>query len=205
VGHAFRIPSFTELYYRDPNNEASSGLKPETAWSADIGAEYIPADNWLGTITAFTGRERNVIDWIRSSAFEKWRTSNIRKLRRAGFELSLERSFSSKTRLAARYTYISTNADSIDYISKYVLDYARHSWSASASVALPFEIGYKQTLSYRRRSDGRSYWLLDGCLEKRFYGFIAGLDFKNLLDTQYQEIRGVDMPGRWFVVSLRTR
>ncbi|MBN2322010.1 MAG: TonB-dependent receptor [Acidobacteria bacterium] len=205
LGRAFRIPTFIERYYRDPNHEADAGLKPENAWSADIGAECIPADNWLGSLTVFARRGRNVIDWIRSSESEKWRTSNIRKLRTVGFELSLERSFRSKTHLTARYSYVSSSPDSIDSISKYVLDYARHSWSQSTSFALPFDMGYKQTLSYRRRSDGRSYWQLDGCLEKHFYKFTAALDFTNLLDSRYQEILGVDMPGRWFVVSLRTK
>jgi outer membrane cobalamin receptor len=205
AGHAFRIPTFTELYYQDPGHEAASGLKPETAWSIDLGVDIIPADNWLGSLTVFTRKEENVIDWIRSSVSEKWRTSNIRSLRRIGFESVLERFFASKARAAVRYTYISTSADEIDYESKYVLDYARHSWAASVSFPLLFDSRYKQTLSYRKRSDGRSYWLWDGCLEKEFYRFVAALDFTNLLDTQYQEIRGVDMPGRWFVVSLRTK
>jgi outer membrane cobalamin receptor len=205
VGHAFRIPSFTELYYQDPNHEAESNLEPESAWSVDVGAEYIPADKWLGSFTAFARRERNVIDWIRSSDSEKWRTANIRRLRTVGFELTLERSFKSTASLSTRYSYISTGADSIDFMSRYVLDYARHSWSASARFALPLGLEYKQTLSYRRRSDGRSYWLLDGCLEKSFYKLVAALDFTNLTDSQYQEIRGVDMPGRWFSMSLRMK
>lgn len=205
IGRAFRIPTFTELYYRDPNNEADPDLKPESAWSADVGAEYIPSDSWVAFLTAFARRERNVIDWIRSSPSEKWRTSNIRKLRTAGFEAGLEHSFSPQILLRTQYSYISTNTDTLDSESKYVLDFARHTWTQSVSLPLPFNMDYKQTLSYRRRSDGRSYWLMDGCLEKGFSGFIVALDYKNLLDTQYQEIRGVDMPGRWFIVSLRTK
>jgi hypothetical protein len=38
-----------------------------------------------------------------------------------------------------------------------------------------------------------------------FGRFSAAVDFTNLLDTRYQEIVGVDMPGRWFAFSLRTR
>ena len=205
LGRAFRIPTFTERFYRDPNHEAEAGLKPESAWSADAGAEYIPAENWLGSLTVFARRERDVIDWVRSSESEKWRTSNIRKLRTVGFEIGLERSFNSITRLGTQYSYVSTSADSIDSESKYVLDFARHAWSQAVSIALPIDMAYKQTLSYRRRSDGRSYWLWDGCLEKRFYGFLVALDYTNLLDSRYQEVRGVDMPGRWFIVSLRTK
>ncbi|MBN2243708.1 MAG: TonB-dependent receptor [Acidobacteria bacterium] len=205
AGHAFRIPTFTELYYRDPNHEASPGLRPESAWSADMGAECIPADGWMGSLTFFVRRERDVIDWVRSSDSERWRTANIRKLVKKGFELGLERSFGSGASLAAQYSYILVDAGSIDWESKYVLDFARHSFLQTASFALPFDLQAKQTIRYRRRSDGRSYWLWDARLEKGFYKLTAAVDFTNLLDVDYQEVRGVDMPGRWFAVSLRTR
>ena len=52
-GRAFRIPSFTELYYRDPNHEANSSLKPESSWSAEVGTDFMPAKNWLGSLTVF--------------------------------------------------------------------------------------------------------------------------------------------------------
>jgi outer membrane receptor protein involved in Fe transport len=70
---------------------------------------------------------------------------------------------------------------------------------------MPLALRYQQTLAYKRRADGRSYWLLDGRLERDFYGFTAAVDCTNLLNSRYQEVLGVDMPGRWFVMSLRTR
>jgi outer membrane cobalamin receptor len=205
VGRAFRIPTFTELYYRDPNNLGSSSLKPERAWSEEIGADFIPAKNWLGSLTLFSRQERNVIDWIRTSAKEKWQASNIRKLHTSGAEISLERSLGSGTRIGVRYSRISIDAGKVDYISKYVLDYARESWSASASVPIPLALKYQQTLSYKRRANGRSYWLLDGRIERPFRHFTAAFDFSNLLNSRYQEVIDVDMPGRWFTVSIRTR
>jgi outer membrane cobalamin receptor len=205
VGRAFRIPTFTELYYKDPNHEANPFLKPETAWSAEGGTDFIPAPNWLGSLTIFSRREQNVIDWIRSSSSEKWHTANIRKLRTTGIEMGIERSFGSKARIASHYSRLSIDAGQVDYISKYVLDYARDSWSTSAWFPVSLGMEYLQTLSYTRRADGRSYWLLDGRLERNFRGFAVAFDFTNLLDTQYQEVVGVDMPGRWFGVSLRVR
>jgi hypothetical protein len=86
-----------------------------------------------------------------------------------------------------------------------VLDYARHSWSSSVHFPLPLRFQYQQSLSYKKRADGRSYWIMNSSLERRFHQLVASVDFKNLLNSQYQEIRGVDMPGRWFVVGLRTR
>ena len=205
AGRAFRIPAFTELYYHDPNNEARSTLKPERALSEEIGADFIPAKSWLGSLTLFSRQEQNVIDWIRASAGEKWHTANIRKLHATGAEISLEHSLGSQARIAARYTRMSIDAGKIDFISKYVLDYARDSWAASASFPMRFAFEYQQTASYKRRADGRSYCLLDGRLERRFRKFAAALDLTNMLNSEYQEVIGVDMPGRWFALSFRTR
>ena len=205
VGRAFRIPTFTELYYRDPNNQGNASLKPESAWSEEIGADFIPAKNWLGSLTLFSRQEQNVIDWIRSSAREKWHSSNIRDLQTTGAEISIEHSLGSMARIGAHYSRISTDAGKINYTSKYVLDYARDSWAASASFPIPLALNYQQTLSYKRRADGRSYWLLDGRIERPFHHITAAIDFSNLLNSRYQEVIGVDMPGRWFTIALRTR
>jgi iron complex outermembrane receptor protein len=205
VGRAFRIPTFTELYYHDPNNQASASLKPESAWSAEVGTDFIPAKNWLGSVTLFARRERNVIDWIRATTAEKWHTANIRLLHTSGAEIDLERSLGPRAGIAAHYRRIKVDAGAVDYISKYVLDYARDSWSASAFFPLPLSMAYRQSLNYKRRSNGRDYWLLDGRLERPFACFAAGIDFTNLLNSRYQEITGVDMPGRWMILTFRTR
>jgi outer membrane cobalamin receptor len=205
VGRSFRIPSFTELYYRDPNHEASSSLKPESSWSGEVGTDFIPAKEWLGFLTVFSRSDRNVIDWVRASAAEKWRTANIRELHATGVEIGIEHSLGPQARISAKYSRILLDPGEIDFRSKYVLDYARDSWAASTSFPMPFALGYQQTFNYKRRADGRSYWLLDGRLERHFRRFTVGVDFTNLLDIRYQEVIGVDMPGRWFAVSLRTR
>jgi outer membrane cobalamin receptor len=205
VGRAFRIPTFTELYYHDPNNQASPLLKPESAWAAEFGVDFLPIGNWLGSITLFSRREGNVIDWIRASQTEKWHSGNIRRLRTSGAEIGLEHSFGSGSGFSARYTKVFTEAGLVDYISKYVLDYARDSWSASAHFPVPLKLEYRQTLNYKVRADGRRYWLLDAGLEHRFRRFTAGIDCMNLLNSRYQEIAGVDMPGRWLTLIFRTR
>lgn len=205
AGRAFRIPSFTELYYHDPNHQADSSLKPESAWSAEIGTDFIPAKDWLGSLTVFARKESNVIDWVRTSTTDKWRTANIRKLRAMGLEVSLERALGAHARVGAHYSRISLDPGQIEVRSKYVLDYARDSWSASTYFRIPLAFKYKQTLRYKKRADGRSYWLLDGRLERDFSRFTAAVDFTNLLDSHYQEVVGVNMPGRWFVFTLRTR
>jgi len=203
IGRAFRIPTFTELYYHDPNNQANADLRPETAWSAEVGSDFVPAKGWIASFTLFGRRERNVIDWIRSSVQEKWHTSNMRRLQTSGVEAGVERSFGLRSGMSAHYTRINIDPGPIGYISKYVLDYARDSWTASGYFPLPLKLSYRQSLNYKRRSNATSYWLLDGGVERRFNGFTASLDFSNLLNARYQEVAGVNMPGRWFILTFR--
>lgn len=205
AGRAFRIPTFTELYYRDPNHEADSSLKPESSWAAELGLDFLPSAEWIGSVTFFSRYDKDVIDWVRSSAADKWRTSNIRRIQAEGMELALEHTFDSRARIGVHYSVLSMDAGTVDFISKYVLDYARHSWSAATHFSMPLAFRYQQKLAYKRRADGRSYWLLDGRLERDFHRVTAALDFTNLFNSSYQEVRGVDMPGRWFILSLRTR
>jgi iron complex outermembrane receptor protein len=205
VGHAFRIPSFTELYYSDAIRQADSELKPEKAWSAEAGADFIPAKSWLSSFTFFSRNERNVIDWIRLPGAPKWQTSNIRELRTDGFEISLERTLGAQARVEAHYSHIVTDAGKVNYESKYALDYARHTWVSSAHFPLLFSLQYQQTLTYKERSDGRSHWLLNSGLERPFHKFVAEINYANLLNSTYEEVRGVIMPGRWFVLTLRTK
>jgi len=203
VGHAFRIPTFTELYYHDPNNEADPNVGPESSWSGDAGVDFLPAGNWMGSLTFFFRNAEDVIDWIRNKPDEKWRTANIRRLRVRGMEAGLEHWFASGVRLAVHYSTMANTAGKIDYFSKYVLDTPRHSWAASGSVELPFSMTCGQKLAFTKRANGMDYWLWDLRLERRFHKFTAMMDVTNLLGSRYQEVIGVDMPGRWFIAGLR--
>ncbi len=86
VGRAFRVPTFTERFYTDPNHRANDALEPEHGWTADTGVDTYLGGTWVGTVTGFVRRERDVIDWVRPDATVRWRTENIRDVRSHGVE-----------------------------------------------------------------------------------------------------------------------
>jgi vitamin B12 transporter len=157
----------------------------------------------MGSLTVFLRNEHDVIDWIRRAPDEKWRTANIRRLRVRGLEAELEHSFASGVRFSVHYTQMDSSAGKIDYFSKYALDIPRYSWAASGSVELPFSLTCGQKLAYTKRSNGNDYWLWDLRLARRFHKITAMVDVTNLLNSRYQEVSGVDMPGRWFIAGLQ--
>lgn len=203
AGHAFRIPTFTELYYRDPNNEGTPALKPERAWACEIGTDIFPAARWRAAATVFARRDTDAIDWIRRSPAEKWRSANIGRFTSAGAELRLQRTFDEARRvLELEYSYTNGDAGAADYLSKYVLDYVRHSAGVRLAAALPAAFTFGQGAGYRRHRDGRDYLVVDARLARSFGQATLMLEGSNILGVRYQEIVGVDMPGRRLALRL---
>jgi outer membrane cobalamin receptor len=195
AGHAFRVPTFTELFYVDPNHQAAGALDPETAWSADAGMDAYGGP-WTMGMTVFGRWEENVIDWVRPSTAVRWRTSNIRHVDTRGVETSAQRRFGGRAQLRVQYTWLTSEAPALDLLSKYALDYARQSAAASGATGW-HRMRLAARAEWKRRVDGRNYWTMDMQVARAVRRAEIYLQVANLFDRRYQEIRGVDMPGRW--------
>jgi outer membrane cobalamin receptor len=202
AGRAFRVPTFTELYYRDPNHLASDDLSPESAWTFEGGVDWLPAPAWLVGATTFVRVERDVIDWVRARPTDRWQTANIREVTTNGLELSARRMLGSNGLLDLQYAWLDSDAPSLQLLSKYVLDIARHRVTASGSAALPGQFTVGGRLGLTQRVDGRDYTLLDARVSRRWGPVALTADLRNLLDEEYEEIVGVAMPGRSARVEL---
>lgn len=203
IGHAFRVPTFTELFYTDPNHQGAGALDPETAWSADGGVDAY-GRSWTVGITAFSRWEDNVIDWVRPSAAVRWRTANIRDVDTSGVETSAQHRFGDGTQVRLQYTWLTSDAPALDGLSKYALDYARSSVAASGTTDWR-QIRLAARAEWKRRVDGREYWTMDTQIARAVRRAELYLQVANMFDRRYQEIRGVDMPGRWVKGGVRVR
>jgi iron complex outermembrane receptor protein len=202
TGKTFRIPTYTELYYRDPNHLASDDLVPERAWSADGGLDAF-AHGWTASVTAYGRWDEDVIDWVRAVPTERWHTTNIRDVTTRGIELGLSRR-AGPTLWSVRYTGQHAEAPSLALLSKYVLDYAPTAVSlAGATTWRRVDLGSHVT--YTSRADGRDYWVADFRVGRAFGRAEIYGDVANAFDQSYQEVKGVVMPGRWVKVGLRLR
>jgi iron complex outermembrane receptor protein len=88
ASRAFRLPTYTDLYYHDPANVGDPNLLPETAWSYEGGLLWDQAGRCKAEVTVFERRERNDIDYVRSSPSDLWRAENIGRLNFTGVETS---------------------------------------------------------------------------------------------------------------------
>jgi outer membrane cobalamin receptor len=202
TGRSFRIPTYTELYYRDPNHQASDELAPERGWSTDGGVDAYAA-GWSGSVTVFGRWDEEVIDWVRPVATERWRTTNIRDVETVGVEAGVSRRVA-ETTWGLRYTGQRASAPSLALLSKYVLDFAPHALSVTAATTWR-RVDIGSHVTYTQRHDGRDYWVADLRVARALGRAEIYADVANAFDADYQEVKGVDMPGRWVKVGLRLR
>jgi len=207
-GTSFRVPSFTELHYVDPQNAGNPDLRPEKAWNVEAGIS-IGAGAVTFDAATFHRHATDLIDFVRSSGSEPWRARNVREAVTDGIEASLDWSrerpaFLTQFRVQAAYTFadlasLSAAADGATQ-GKYVLDPLHTRWDVAAGVALPFQLGATSRLSYLSRpsfEDG--VWLVSArlswqALQGRILEFF--LDGENLGNVRYEDVPGVPLPRR---------
>ena len=204
TGRAFRVPTYTERFYQDPNHLATPSLRPERAWSVDAGMDWVGGPALVLSATVFERHERDVIDWVRPSPDVRWRTTNIRQVKTRGLELGLRRAWAA-ARLDLQYARLGSDAGDLGQLSKYVLDFARDRATASAVVPLGWRLALGPRVEYTRRADGRDYLLVDARIGRRAGRIEVYVEGSNLLDVSYEEITGVAMPGRWAGAGLGVR
>jgi len=199
ASHAFRLPSYTDLYYHDPANVGSPNLKPEKAWSYEGGLDW----NWRrvrGDVTVFERRETNDIDYVRYSTTDIWRATNFERLSFTGVEASVRFDAPKHQLIELQYTGLHGAQDALaNAYSKYTFNYPIHSGLVSWQVTLPGQIVTRVRVGALERYARDPYGVLDvyaAMTRGRVHPF---LQLTNLTDTVYQEIYGVPMPGRAFV------
>ena len=198
--HAFRLPTYTDLYYHDPANVGSPNLRPERAWSYEAGAQWTPAARLRADVAVFHRRERDGIDYVRQSATDIWRATNVDRLHFTGVEASLDTRISAGQTLSLRYTAIhGAHAEFVDLISRYVFNYPSQSavaeWRGSFSHHLlaRTRIGALN----RRARDPYALWDIYGAWGE--HALRPFVQLTNITGTHYEEVLGVVMPGRAIV------
>ncbi len=211
-GRAFRVPTFTERYYRDPANLARPEVGPERSWGSDGGADVFLAGGLMLQATVFTRHDRDVIDWLRATPADVWRTFNVHRARSSGVELSMRRTWTGGGFLQAGYTRTDVNAATISTLcgapaclSKYVLDYAPHVMVAAALVPLPGGVRLAPRLEYKHRQRNLAFsdsTVIDLRVSRSFGIYEVRAEGMNLGNEVYQEVAGVAMPGRAATLTL---
>ncbi|MDD5136896.1 MAG: TonB-dependent receptor [Candidatus Omnitrophica bacterium] len=212
AGRSFRVPTFTDLYYRDAANIGNEDLKSESSWTYEVELDYI--SEFVNCSAGYFRRNsRDTIDWTRMNTGNPWRVSNIGTVETNGAEASVEitprkveRSFPIE-RFFLNYTALDSYRKH-DYLSKYALDYLKQQISAGIDYSF-YGFNNSWVLNYKKRvGDTSSSVVIDTKLTKGIINidrltFEAFLEITNLFDEYYSEQSGVPMPGRWIKSGVR--
>lgn len=203
VGRAYRAPSYTELYYQSPANQGDLHLKPESSWSYETGI-VVTQPAWRLALTGFIRNENDRIDWIRSGAHTSpWQAVNLGRLTLGGLSMQMHWQVARQLKMQWSYTGLHRTVESEEaVISKYSWAIPRHRAQLILDYS-PFQnLQLASVTRYLKRDDGSSLFLADLRLIWRVLGMENSLNLKNILDTDYEEIRNVPLPGRHFLLGV---
>ncbi len=197
---AFRLPTYTDLYYIDPANIGSPDLRAEHATSYEGGLVWQPVAKLRAEATVFRRDERDGIDYVRASAAVPWRATNFDRLDFTGVEAGVNVRLEHGQAIAVNFTGLAgSTAAAVGLESKYVFNYPTQSAVASWMAPLPGGFVARTRAGVLNRRGRSPYALWDASA-----GWTRGVvhpffEAANITSTSYEEIPGVVMPGRSIV------
>ncbi|MBN1480423.1 TonB-dependent receptor plug domain-containing protein [candidate division KSB1 bacterium] len=216
IGRAFRMPTFADLFYQDFRVQGKPDLLPEKSLNreAGLGAQFHLMGEWRLEASAFQNTIENMIVW-RLGSFEFFRPYNT-NVEITGEEYVLSwRTIAEHITLTGSYTHLQplNKNDNITVYNK-ILPY-RPQHSVKAGLDMEFS-KWSTSLFYRNVGERfiteantksmPSYVVLDWTMSctitvrKIKFGLEGAI--YNVLDTEYQVLRDMPLPGREWRIGL---
>lgn len=209
ASHAFRLPDYTELYYTDPVHLGNPNLLPETSWSYEGGVQIAATRGIIVDGDVFYHRDRNVIDYIVSDsapAGTPYTAANIQKLNFTGAEVALRWQIAQQQKIELSYTGIhGAGAPLAGLKYLYVFNFPSNEGLATWWSRLPGGLDSRVRVAAVQRYGVDVYPLVEWTVGRQFEHWKPYLQLTNLTNTSYQEIAGLQMPGRGFIAGLELR
>ena len=205
ASHAFRLPTYTDLYYHDPGNLGNPNLRPEKSWNYEGGVEWNQGGRYKADITVFHRRDREVIDYLLDTTTSPpiYRAENIQNLNFTGVESSIDVRLPHTQTLQFAYTGLyGAQQPLANQQTKYTFYYPTHDAVVAWQGLLPGNFFARSRVGVVTRYKADPYAVWDFSVGRDFRNLRTHLSLANISDTQYQEIAGVVMPGRSIIFGL---
>jgi len=203
ASRAFRLPSFTDLYYSDPSDLGNPNLKPESATSYEAGVDAYLRTNLHASVTVFQRRDTNLIDYVRANVNDVWQAENFDALHFTGVEASAVYEPVAGQRIAVSFSALhGFDASTQVLMSKYAFNYPLESAVIDWRGTVAKRILARTRLGVVNRLSSSPYAIWDASA-----GYSQGhvrpfLELTNITSTVYQEIPGVALPKRGVIGGL---
>jgi iron complex outermembrane receptor protein len=200
---AYRLPTYTDLYYHDPANFGNAHLRPESAWNFEAGPEWTPTPTLLLSSTVFYRRVSDGIDYVRVTVGQPYYATNLTQISFVGVESAMQYIPTTRQRFTLGWTALQGDQGSLTgATSKYVFSHpsqnAIATWTGSLGTQMLLNSGVRVVQRY-----GADPYAVVDLGGTRSTGRVRPyIRFANIANTGYQEIYGVRMPGRSVVAGI---
>ena len=216
----FRLPTFTELYYKSPTHEGNRDLKAEHNHSLSLGAEH----RWSGaeaSVKGFYHRGTQMIDWVMYSADDIFHTASF-DLDNVGVQVQGKIAFPEllgrdtwMRSISMGYTYIHQKKHDAEGVvkSNVAMEYLRHKFVASLSHRIYNRLSMSWDFRWQERvgsyvSDGKlvgyhPYAMLDAKIQWDTPRYQLFVQATNITNHRYYDLGSVPQPGIWVMAGAR--
>ncbi len=218
INHAYRLPTFTDLYYTSATHISNPQLKPEKATVLEGGLKY--SRNLLrANASVFYRWGNDIIDWVKMPDSTKWESRNYTQINAIGAELSVQyffrKSFFRKIQLS--YSYLNQDKNSEEYDSKYALDYLKHKITAGIHYRVYKRISMNWNTAWQDRNGGyvnfytnekvayKPFFLADVRIQWENKTITIFADINNIFDVKYEDFGGLPQEGRSMNAGIKVR
>ena len=229
----FRLPTFTELYYKSPTHEGNRDLKAEHNHSFSLGAEH----RWSGAVASVRGfyhRGTQMIDWVMYAPDDIFHTASF-DLDNVGVQVQGKLSFPDLfghdtwvRSLSMGYTYIhQTKHDAEGVVkSNMAMEYLRHKAVASFThriarvkssnhkwlngiCELTWDFRWQERVgSYMSGGElvpYHPYAMLDAKLQWKAPRYQVFVQATNITNHCYYDLGSVPQPGIWVMAGAKVK
>lgn len=153
VNHAYRMPTFTDLYYNNANQIGNPNILPEQAVTSELAVNYRKRiiESRLGLFHRYGFQ---IIDWVRLPEHDVWYSRNLTELSTLGVEATFKITPNTPyiDFISVNYTYLNTSKNAGEYISLYATDYLRNQFTLSLRHQIYKSLGASWALMLKDRA-----------------------------------------------------
>jgi vitamin B12 transporter len=208
LNRSLRIPTYTDLYFKNGSNLNNPNLTPEKTLNFEFGIKH-NTRKMNSEITFFQRNGSNVIDRTKVNTTDKWFPTNFGKLTINGIEASTKLiTTNGPIKFITLGTTIITNVDYVQAaevkLSRYAADQLRYQVNGAINVEIAKNLN--QTINarwferYTLPKGFEQYYrglLLDYKVQYNINSLEVHLQLNNILNKKYTESNGITMPGFW--------
>ncbi len=205
MGYTYRIPTYTDLYYSDPNTLGDADLEPEKALAYEIGMRL--KEGSLRFSAAWFRRDAdNLIDYVKNNPDDLWQAANVRGLFTQGWEANLQYVLAwQKTSHNIQLSFTQINDDlsvAPGELSRYSINSFRNravgQWRGQWSETWESTLIYK----YGKREGQDAFNVADASLLYHRPRYTLRLAAENIFGADYSETNLVPMPKGVVLLEL---